>query len=237
VAENFGGSALIKKEFKKQEAGQLLKKIVQRLIGEGKQVAFKEACLMVKKMDRLAVLIYVVHEGEKRLSSVGHTLIQKFFYLLHEAKNFPLGYKFRLYYYGPYCAELWGDLNTLAELGYLNIQAKSNGFGYEINVTVDGKELINSHHDFLANARDKIEDLLTILEGEPVRRLEDLATAFYVFNDWKKKGIQSGDGEVIASLQNLKPHLKEEEIKAALQVLRGRLPFVRFYIPAHRPGG
>lgn len=175
---------------------------------------------MVKKMDRLAALTYVVEQGEKRLSSAGHTLIQKLFYLLQEAKKFPLGYKFRLYYYGPYCAELWGDLNTLAELGYLSIQAKSNGFGYEINVTADGKELINSHHVFLANARDKIEDLLALLGGEPVKRLEVLATAFYVFNDWKKKGIQPGDGEVIASLQNLKPHLKEDEIKTALKDLR-----------------
>jgi len=175
---------------------------------------------MVKKMDRLAALTYVVDQGEKRLGSAGHTLIQKLFYLLQEAKNFPLGYKFRLYYYGPYCAELWGDLNTLAELGYLNIQAKSNGFGYEINVTADGKELINSYHDFLANARDKIEDLLALLGREPVKRLEVLDTTFYVFNDWKKKGIQPEDGKVIASLQNLKPHLKEEEIKTALKDLR-----------------
>jgi uncharacterized protein YwgA len=174
---------------------------------------------MVKKMDRLAVLIYVVYEGEKSLNSAGHTLIQKLFYLLQEAKNFPLGYKFRLHYYGPYCAELWGDLNTLAELGYLNIQAKSNGFGYEINVTPAGRDLIDERHNFLTDLKGKVRDLLTLLEGEPVRRLEVLASTFYVINDWKKKGIQPAEDGVIASLQDLKPHLKEEEIKASLNDL------------------
>lgn len=170
----------------------------------------------MKKMERWAALTQVVLQGEKTLGASGHTLIQKLFYLLQEAKDYPLGYRFKLYHYGPYCAELWGDLNTLAELGYLTIQPKGNGQGYQITTTDLGRELVREYRAGFEGLGSMVDELLALLGGEPVRRLETLATTFYVCKDWRQKGITPKDERVIASVRNLKPHLTEQEVAVAL---------------------
>lgn len=176
----------------------------------------------MKKVGRWAVLTYIVEEAEKKVGAPpGHTLVQKLFYLLQEAEGLPFGYRFRLYHYGPYCPELWGDLNTLAEMGYLSVEPKENGWGYEIRTTHRGRELVAEYQGFVGGFRDKVELLLRLLGGEPVRRLEALATGFYVARELKKKGLGIEEAAVIAGVQDLKPHLQPGEISTALEDLKG----------------
>ncbi|MBC7106883.1 MAG: hypothetical protein H5T97_13210, partial [Firmicutes bacterium] len=156
------------------------------------------------------------------VAAPGHTLVQKLVYLLQEAEGLPFGYRFRLYYYGPYCAELWGDLNTLAELGYLTVEAKEGGWGYEIATTDLGRELVAEYQGFLAQFGPRIGAVLELLGGEPVRRLEVLATTFYVFRDRERKGLDTRDSFLIDGVRDLKPHLRPEEVSRALDQLRSR---------------
>ncbi|NLU51081.1 MAG: hypothetical protein GXX09_11940 [Syntrophomonadaceae bacterium] len=170
-------------------------------------------------MNRLLALVYVVTRGQEKMGAVGHTLVQKLFYLLQAGKKVPLGYKFRLYHYGPYCHELWGDLNVLEEYGYLSIKTKSNGFGYEITATDTGRAAVEENRDVEADLQDQVQELLELLGGEPVRKLEALATTHYVCNDWGEKGVNASKEQVIASVLNLKPHLHRSEVEVALTTL------------------
>ena len=61
---------------------------------------------MVSRIEQLALLVFSIKEGVKCLGKVGHTLLQKLFYLLQYGEGVMLGYKYKLYYYGPYCQDL-----------------------------------------------------------------------------------------------------------------------------------
>ena len=188
---------------------------------------------MLRTIERIKLLLTVVDLGQTKIGPVGHTLIQKLVYLLQAAKGVPLGYKFKLYYYGPYCKELWGELNNLEEYGFVAIASKVGGWGYDISLTPKGREWLANETDNTDEAagkvspnndfRKEIEELLELLGGEPVRRLEALTTVHYIYSDWKRKGLGFSDDEnqkkLIESVKNLKPHLEEDEIELAYKTL------------------
>lgn len=174
----------------------------------------------MKRLEKWAALTFVVAEGQRRLGAMGHTLIQKLFYLLQAAEGVQLGYRFHLYYYGPYCAELWGDLNTLADQGYLSIASNADGLGYRITATDKSQHLVEQYRSSLVELGDKIQQLLDLLGGKPVRSLETMATTFYVYKDWREKGVDAQDSKVVAAVKDLKPHLSEEEIRFGIQTLK-----------------
>lgn len=172
--------------------------------------------VIVGTTQRMAILVYVVLHTQEKVKTVGHTLVQKLFYLLQSGKGVPLGYKFRLYHYGPYCSELWGDLNSLGEYGYLTISANEAGFGYEITVTPEGREFLSRFDEF-EEIQEKVHELVEILGGQPVRRLEALATAHFIYQDGRKQGRLTTEDEVVSGVLKLKPHLKEEEVRDAFR--------------------
>ncbi|MCL4424003.1 MAG: hypothetical protein M1299_07615 [Firmicutes bacterium] len=169
------------------------------------------------QMQRYSALLYTVQAGQGKFGRVGHTLIQKLFYLLIYGKNVPLGYKFKLYYYGPYCAEIWGDLNTIKDYGLISIQPKPDGFGYDI---APGNKTWPSLKEFASAIAPKIDELLDLLGGQHVRMLEVLATTHYVYTDWKKRDFEPSPDSVAESVVALKPHLTVEEAKQALALLK-----------------
>lgn len=170
-------------------------------------------------MQRMALLVYLVMKGQERVNAVGHTQIQKLFYLLQNGKGVPLGYKFRLYHYGPYCSELWGDLNSLKEYGYLTISANESGWGYEIRILPEGRRFVTGQ-GVAEEIRKKVDGLLEVLGGQPVRRLEALATAHYIFQDLRKAGLLPDEDKVVYHVLKLKPHLKENEVKEAFRQIK-----------------
>lgn len=168
----------------------------------------------MENAQRMTVLIYVVKSGQEKVKAVGHTLIQKLFYLLQTGKGIPLGYKFRLYHYGPYCSELWGDLNSLRDYGYVSIGTNEAGLGYEITVTPEGERYLADHRAS-PEVEEKVRELLDLLGGQPVRRLEALATAHFVYQDIKAEGHHPDEAEVVGHVLRLKPHLSEHEVREA----------------------
>ena len=55
---------------------------------------------MVSRIEQLALLVFSIKEGVKCLGKVGHTLLQKLFYLLQYGEGVMLGYKYKLYCMG-----------------------------------------------------------------------------------------------------------------------------------------
>lgn len=173
---------------------------------------------MESTVERLASLIYTIREGEGLLKSVGHTLLQKMFYLLQYGKGVNLGYKYKLYYYGPYCQEVWSDLHLLDSEGIINIEAYPSGFGYNIK-TLNSEKVTELMKYVNEDVKQKVAKLLDILGGEPVKTLETLATTHYVYSDIQKRKGHVEDNILIEKVCALKPHLSSNDIIKAKEVL------------------
>lgn len=175
---------------------------------------------MINQLQRYAALVYAIRKGQDKYGRVGHTLIQKLFYLLTSGRKLALGYRFKLYFYGPYCPELWGDLTFLNSHGVISIRPTSKGFGYDIAPTgKEWKSLASDSKDFTLITQ-QIDSLLDFLGGHQVKTLEALTTTHYVYNDYKKKGILPEPWLIARSVVALKPHLAECECLDALAALK-----------------
>jgi len=168
---------------------------------------------------RWAVIIKLVEEAEKKESRVGHTFIQKLIYLLQELFEIPLGYTFYIYYYGPYSDEVWGDLTAMQDTGFLTITADPSGYGYRIK-TMNGEKKKWIKNKVKDLPEDRIEELVELLRDQPVRILELIATAHFIYKDLEKKNRFS-ENTLISDLRALKPHFSEKEVKDAFRIMKG----------------
>ena len=83
-----------------------------------------------KEMLRASVLTEFVKRAP---SAPGRTGLMKFAYLLQSVCNVPLGYRFRLYNYGPYDEQVLADANEATTAGLLEskLVTYQRGYGYE----------------------------------------------------------------------------------------------------------
>lgn len=171
------------------------------------------------RLIRLGAIAYTVHVGRQKGIIIGHTLLQKLFYLLQYGKNIDLGYRYRLHHFGPYCRELWADLNYLEDVDVLSVKANPSGFGYNIFPEENIETLLKFVND---NIKKEISDLIDFLNHRPVRELECLATTHYVYEELRKskKDSEKSEGIVVKDVLSLKPHLNEEEVLSSIKMLR-----------------
>jgi uncharacterized protein YwgA len=174
---------------------------------------------LMNRIKRLAVLVFTLKKGKEQLGVVGHTLMQKLFYLLQCGEGVELGYKYKLHYYGPYSRELWSDLNLLANEKVVNIEANPNGYGYKIEL-LEGENTNLLLNEVDKNIKEKIFKLLKLLGKKRVENLEAMATLHYVYSDLRKREKEFEDEKIINLTQNLKPHLTNEVLLNAIERLR-----------------
>lgn len=175
---------------------------------------------MEDRLEQLGSLAFTVREGEKTLGKVGHTLLQKLFYLLQHGEDVAMGYKYELHYYGPYCRDLWSDLNLLDSHKVIQIEPAANGFGYRIGFCED-TTASNELESFVdPRVKEKVGKLLALLGGDGVKALERLATTHYVYAELVRRGKDFGEDTVIEKVRALKPHLDSAEVAQALKTLK-----------------
>ena len=88
----------------------------------------------MKDEDLLVMRLAVIQRIVTLCDDVGKTKIQKIVYFLQEAVSVPLGYSFRMHYYGPYSDELDGVLSLAKSVGKIDITPDPNGFGYHVTM-------------------------------------------------------------------------------------------------------
>ena len=162
-----------------------------------------------ERMGRLAVIREVVD----RLGDAGKTQVQKIVYFLQEGVEVPLGYSFRMYYYGPYSDGLDSDLSLASAMGYVQVEPDFQGFGYHVTPTeVDAPDWSTSLAERIGDIRSTIDHL-----GElEVWMLELCATIHFV--DQLKAG-QSVE-EIVATVSRLKPKFSRQVIEQGLITLQ-----------------
>lgn len=137
-----------------------------------------------------ALLALVVKEAQSIVQTggfLGRTAVQKIMYFL-KVLGVPMGYRFELYHYGPFCAEILTDLewliaDSVIKDASLEPRRYSN---YQPDRNID--ELLDSHVDELTPVRDSVHEVVTALSPLRPETLELFATLHYLFRQKKATG-------------------------------------------------
>ena len=159
-------------------------------------------------MRRLAVIRRVA----KVARHPGKTTIQKIIYFLQNEKGLPLGYRFKMHYYGPYSEKLDGNLSLANAMGLVKIVPDAGGYGYHVNLGPQEVENYESSTEW-----DDIDGAITTLGKLELWRLELMATAHFV----KKIHPHSNRNAIFALVRRLKPKFREEAVEDAITRVYG----------------
>ncbi len=150
--------------------------------------------------NRLAVIRRIADTA----SDPGKTMIQKIVYFLQEGRGIPLGYRFKMHYYGPYSEQLDGNLSLANAMGIVEIRPGTEGFGF--HVTPGEYNVEGSNWDW-----NKIDPTIQELSQLEIWRLELITTTHFV----KSIRPQADEREVMDMVRKLKPKFPEETVKKA----------------------
>ena len=162
---------------------------------------------------RYHVIEFIIGESQKRMGKVGHTYLQKLLYILQEVFSLDLGYKFKLYHYGPYSSELLGDIELLNHNGSIAISINPGGFGYNFSLREERDVEIE------IPLNEEIEHLISFLSDKSAKELESLATAHFVYKNLLRSGEEINREKISSIVNQLKTHLSIEEIERSIELL------------------
>ena len=88
--------------------------------------------MMERMWRRLAFLTALIDAAPNQ--TLGRTALMKLLFLLTTIKSVPLGYRFRMYNYGPFDSEVLSDIDYAARLEALSVDMVryKNGYAYNI---------------------------------------------------------------------------------------------------------
>lgn len=168
---------------------------------------------MQLRMGRIALIRHIVNLAQDFDRVPGKTSIQKIVYFLQEGLGKPLGYRFKMHYYGPYSESVDNDLSLADAMGCVEISLAQDGFGYSIRpgeFTVDDAE----HSMPLEGIDGTIRDLAAL----PLLQLELLATVHFIQNirpHWDRS-------KVVETVGNVKPKFSQQKIEDAYRDIERR---------------
>ncbi len=170
---------------------------------------------------RRSVLTALVKRAPK---PPGRTALMKFVYLLQAVRGVPLGYRFRLYNYGPYDEQVLSDTSEAATIGLLKSQLVTypHGYGYEFSLG-DAKQPDIECADDFAKYSDDIDWIIEHFGVDSASRLELVSTLVFALCDKHKKLDRD---ELIDKVHEIKPHYSKEVIGETANQIQGILECV-----------
>jgi len=167
--------------------------------------------------ERYAVVIKIVETLENRRRWCGKTMLQKLVYFLQEIAHIPIGYRFLLYYYGPYSKELNNDLYYLEFLNAIKITYSEGS--YQISLGEDRDFILKKGGGLLKKYRSQFKKIIDHFHNFDARTLELLATIVYIQKDAERKGEKITKEELLDSVKNIKVKFSEAEIEDKINCL------------------
>lgn len=144
--------------------------------------------------DRFMIIRHIVD----KLRDVGKIRMQKLVYFLQSIFGVPLGYDYKMHYYGPYSDELNDDLIAMQVGKNVEIGADPSGYGYHI---IPGTQDVITKSDVLADYSRKISKCLDDFGRFSPSDLEILGTLHFV----KYIAGVSDEKKIIEKTSMLKP--------------------------------
>lgn len=164
----------------------------------------------------MALLTALVHRApEQRL---GRTALMKLLFLLTAVRNVPADYRFRMYTYGPFDAEVLSDVDYAARLDALSVEIERypNGYGYLIELGVEAEATMNRARSFLNEYQPDIDWVTSNFASRSAGELELLSTIVYVN---REHGVSSLD-EMVDIVNEIKPKFPKNSIRQEAERLR-----------------
>lgn len=161
----------------------------------------------------------------QRSNKPGRTALMKYAYLLQTLRGVPLGYRFRLYNYGPYDEDVLTDVRMATNAGLLKstLVTYKNGYGYEFEVGDQFAENEGEVNAAVAEFDDSIEWLMGEFGSESAARLELISTIFFALCD---KTRRRDKNELVSIVHEIKPHFSPETIDSTIDELSEKLDCV-----------
>lgn len=156
--------------------------------------------LLLSNTKDQALLAFIIKEAyevaRKQGNFVGRTAIQKILYFL-KVTGIETNYRFDIYHYGPFCAEILRDIDILMADGV--IKDISNNPQKYSNYAPSGaiQELLQQHKD--AFPTDPIQKLVGAFISMRPEELELLATLDYVYRKEKAGSEKTPSKEQVLS--------------------------------------
>ncbi len=147
----------------------------------------------------------------------------KLAYFLQELKQVPLGYDFRMHFYGPYDSEVLSDLKYAESLQFLKSEVELFSKGYRYKVTPGPlTPLIHEKGDaFVSKYNQEIGDIVRIFGAYQPSELELLSTIHYTSAYLSSPSPVSME-EIAARVKAIKPHFSLAQIQKQILWLRDR---------------
>lgn len=148
--------------------------------------------------------------------------MMKYAYLLQTLRGVPLGYRFRLYNYGPYDEDVLTDVRMATNSGMLKstFVTYNNGYGYEFEL---GEQFGDNEADVATTVAKYDEDISWLMDkfgDESAARLELISTIFFAICD---KTRQREKDELVGVVHEIKPHFSKETIGSTIDELSEEL--------------
>ena len=155
---------------------------------------------------------------EDKSPQFGKTVFMKLAYLLQELYGVPLGYRFSLYTYGPYSAEVLADLEYAnlrkqVEVEYLGDQ--QGGF----RITPGEKAgKCSEQNEPIADYRHQLDKLVKHFGSFNARELELRTTSIFLWKRIRPKRTEDVR-DLVETVRHLKPHFDDKTIRHAVESL------------------
>jgi uncharacterized protein len=170
---------------------------------------------------RYAVLLALAEKSEKPL---GRTALMKLLYFLQELKGVPLGYHFTLYSYGPFDADVLGDLSMTEQLGAVKEDTVlfANGYGYEIRSGQTPDYIRKKGEDFVQEHEEALQTVVREFGHYTGAQLELLSTLVFVDQEADRAGKVLAPRELILRTLTIKPKYTEPQAQKLTEDLWAR---------------
>ena len=158
---------------------------------------------------RQALLAALVNQApDQRL---GRTALMKLLFLLTTVRDVLVGYRFRMYTYGPFDSEVLSDVDYAARLEALAVEIERypNGYGYVIRPGRAADRIMSIGREFLDKHRDDIDWVIRYFAPRKAVDLELLSTIVYVDREHGMRSIE----EVARVVNEIKPRFAVSEIE------------------------
>jgi hypothetical protein len=158
-----------------------------------------------KLLQRIGVISDLVERSPR---GIGRTSLMKCLYFLQVVRDVPLGYRFRLYIYGPFDPDVLNDLSLAERLGAVEskLQYYPGGYGYELNRGTAAPRVAKVAHEFLARYQDDIDWVVQMFGARSALDLETASTLVFVDRSVLERPEVSLR-EIVQKVHEVKPHL------------------------------
>ena len=146
---------------------------------------------------------------QKQQPSLGKTAMMKYIFILQQVYKVPIGYDYEIYNYGPYSADVMGDIQLASDFDVIKVVAVDfpNGYsGYELKPTDKTKDSIEKEKDFINLHRNSISEVINNFGDKTVKELELSSTIIYVYSTHSFNNWSTAIDDVSESVKKIKPH-------------------------------